>query len=104
VSGYLRNRLLFGAVLGSCFLVARSCGQELPNPDHIRLVQERTERERAVARRIEYHLARAPKPEPEKPQVRPLSDEERRELVEAIDRFIREGRGLVNLDPRGGVR
>ncbi|MGE5571098.1 MAG: hypothetical protein ACM3S5_18845 [Rhodospirillales bacterium] len=103
--GYLRRQMIFGAVIAGCFFVARSCkGEDMPNPDQIRMVQEREARELRVRDRIEYQLSRAPKPKAEPKRPARLSDAERRELIEALDRFIREGRGLVILDPYRGVR
>ena len=72
----------------------------MPNPDHINLIQEAQERERAVARRIEYQRSRAQQPKPAPRPARTLTDSERRELREALERFVRENPGrLVILWP-----
>lgn len=74
---------------------AAAFAQELPNPDHIKLIQEAQERERAVARRIEYQISRAEKPKPAPRPARTLTDSERRELREALERFFRKNTGRL---------
>lgn len=90
----LRRFLVLAVFAASAF------AQELPNPDHIKLIQEAQERERAIARRIEYQISRAEKPKPAPRPARVLTDGERRELREALERFVRENPGrLVILWP-----
>jgi len=85
--------------LGTLALLAMAAsvfGQDLPSADTIRLVQEREAHERAVAARIEYQIAKQPKPcaEPE-PAPRHLSAEEMQQLRNALDRYFRENSGRV---------
>jgi hypothetical protein len=62
----------------------------------IKVVQEREARERAVARRIEYQIAKQPQPAPvPAPPQRTLSSEEQRQLRDAVDRYIRNKPGRV---------
>ncbi len=85
----MRTVLVLVAVAGSMI------GQDL-NPDRIKVVQEREAHERAVAERIEYQLAKQPKPVAQPaPPPRHLSAQEMKELCEALDRYFREHHGQV---------
>jgi hypothetical protein len=80
----------------SLFSAAAAFTQTLPSPDTIKIVQEREARERALAERIAYQVAKQPKPAavPEAPR-RHLSPEEMRELMEALSRYFQENGGRV---------
>jgi hypothetical protein len=84
---------MFAFLLSASLVVAGS----IPNPDFIRVIQERDARERAVARRIELQIERQPKQEPKAEPKKPVEAPEVPGLREAIERFVKEGRDVPDL-------
>ena len=77
----------------------------LPNPAVLTIQAEAQERERAIARQMDYQVTKAtqkPRAEPEAP--RHLSPTETRELTEALDRYFRDNAGRVPVFWTPGTR
>jgi len=68
----------------------------LPDPAVLTQQFEAQERERAINRRIEFQIARAPKPVPAPaPAPRTVTDQQRDELIRALDVYMREHGGRL---------
>lgn len=91
MTGFLRSATILAAVG-----VASAEGF-----DRIGLAREREARERAMARRIEPQQRRQPKSQPETGPTRPAGAVDVPGLREALERFVRDGRGVVILYPDG---
>jgi hypothetical protein len=89
-------RAASGAVACLFIVAVAAFAQVPPDAATILLAREREAHERAVAARIEYQIAKQPKPvaAPE-PAPRKLSAAEVQQLRDALDRYFRENGGRV---------
>jgi len=72
--------------------------QQLPNPEILKQQAEAQERERAVARRIDYQVSHQVKPTAPAPAATPaphLTPAELQQLREALDTYFRENPGVI---------
>lgn len=72
-------------------LVVSVLGESLPNPDAIRMVQESTARQNAIARRIEQATPRPPAAKPARVKACHWQCSGSRELRKAAEEYIRTG-------------
>jgi hypothetical protein len=99
----MKNAILVIFLAAAAVRAESPVAMPLPSPNQILMVQEREAGERYYANRATMAaLAQKPAPAPADPTpARTLSEQERRELHEALDRFFREHPGVI-IDARTG--